>query len=220
MKFYTNGDSFIAGMECLGDSNRSNKNKEFSFPKILCEKLQCSQYINNAYNGASNDFIFNTSIADLIELKKTSDEEIFAVIGWSSLTRVACCIPSRSNEFIDYNVTFVNPMCQTPETKHILPLITTAFWGDQLLAMSQAARISAMHHFLKSNNIRHIFVNTCGRHDYNMLEHIPNFYTTDIFQQYVVNRYPQELRKEHHCSPIPHKMFGNMLFDFIVTNQL
>ena len=61
---YANGDSFVFGMECIVDGNQHESNKELAFPKHIANKLNCETYINNAYNGATNEFIFRTTIFD------------------------------------------------------------------------------------------------------------------------------------------------------------
>lgn len=87
---YANGDSFVAGMECIGDDDRSEENKEYAFTKHIAAGLGCKTYINNAYNGATNSFIFNNTIFDLMELEKKGvlPSDVFVVIGFTTLTRV------------------------------------------------------------------------------------------------------------------------------------
>lgn len=86
---YANGDSFVFGMECLDHHSRDEANKEFAFPKIIASELKFDTYINNAYNGASNGFIFRTVIEDLLQLENEGNkpEDIFVLIGWTSLFR-------------------------------------------------------------------------------------------------------------------------------------
>jgi hypothetical protein len=88
--FYCNGDSFVFGMEIFGHGNREERNKELSFTKHVADELGCDTYINSAYNGATNDFIFKTTIADLIELEKTmiDPKDTFVLIAWTSLIRI------------------------------------------------------------------------------------------------------------------------------------
>lgn len=87
---YANGDSFIAGMECLGHGDRSQENKEYAFPKHLAVALKSKQYINNAYSGATNDFIFTRTIFDLqeFEQKGTDPADVFVLVGFTSLHRI------------------------------------------------------------------------------------------------------------------------------------
>ena len=127
---YSNGDSFVLGMECLGDNSRSESNKRLAFPKHIADKLGCETYINNAYNGATNNFIFNNTIFDLIELEKQgyTPADVFVVIGFTSITRIEIDgkewfgnIPGfdieyfKDNEeypaeYADHGVIFANPM--------------------------------------------------------------------------------------------------------------
>ena len=126
---YSNGDSFVAGMECLGDDDRSEGNKQFAFPKIIADALNCQLYINNSYNGATNNFIFNQTIFDLLELEQQGykPSEIFVVVGFTSLYRIDIDGQSWFNklagfdlnsekmqgdlpvEYIDHKLLFVNP---------------------------------------------------------------------------------------------------------------
>ena len=86
---YANGDSFIAGMECLGHGDRTSENKEFAFPKHVAVNLSCEQYINNAYPGATNEFIFRRAILDLQELERngTAPADVFSSPGKPELER-------------------------------------------------------------------------------------------------------------------------------------
>ena len=86
---YSNGDSFVAGMECLGDRDRTEENKQFAFAQHIATALGCETYINNAYNGATNNFIFNNTLFDLLELEKQGQhpQDVFVVIGFTALYR-------------------------------------------------------------------------------------------------------------------------------------
>jgi hypothetical protein len=130
---YTTGDSFVAGMECLGNGNVANENKELAFAKHVATALTCDQYINNAYNGASNDFIFKQAILDLDQLERegVDPRDVFVVVGFTSLQRIeldgarlfegyrdskgnplgtdVSSAPIPPNEFIDYGTVFVTP---------------------------------------------------------------------------------------------------------------
>jgi hypothetical protein len=77
-------------MEIFGNSNREERNKELSFPKIVANGLGCDTYINSAYNGATNEFIFRTTISDLLELERTmiDPKDTFVIVAWTSLVRI------------------------------------------------------------------------------------------------------------------------------------
>jgi len=127
---YANGDSFVFGMEWIVDGNQHESNKELAFPKHIANKLNCETYINNAYNGATNEFIFRTTIFDLLELEQTGvkPSDVFVVIGCTSLHRfeIEGTAWYQKNmpgidplteitglntriEYVDYNTLFVNP---------------------------------------------------------------------------------------------------------------
>ena len=86
---YANGDSFVFGMECLPDRPCHEDNKMLAFPKYLSDMLGATTYINNAFNGATNDFIFKNTILDLKKLENQghTPEDIFVLIGVTSLHR-------------------------------------------------------------------------------------------------------------------------------------
>ena len=186
---YANGDSFVFGMECIKDFDRAEENKELAFPKHVAGGLECNTYINNAYNGATNEFIFRNTIFDLLELEKqgTKPDDVFVLIGWTSLHRFEIngeawynTIPEYradptgienkdvNPEFVDFKSLFVNPSSNTsvvtPTVKYntdhnVLPFCVDFVWHDCLQIPQQQARILALHGFLKSRGYRHLFVN-------------------------------------------------------------
>lgn len=127
---YACGDSFTAGMEILGDSDKREENKNFSYPGQLSRLLKSPKYINNAFHGASNDFITRQTIKDLLELERQGNDpsKTLVTIGWSSIYRSELYVkdtienfikispvplPPTSNiklrEFHELGVFFVNP---------------------------------------------------------------------------------------------------------------
>lgn len=199
---YSNGDSFVFGMECLGDFNTEEHNKEYAFAKQLADHLNCNKYVNNAYNGATNDFIFRNTIFDLLELEKTgvAPSDVFVLVGWTALHRLEIAgenwynkIPAWEEnkhdlswcdvvEFKDFGTLFVNPSCNvvmhTPHgTTHttkgdIIPFCIDYLWHDHLQISQQEARIISLHEFLKSRGYRHLFVNTCDNHQFKKIDNL------------------------------------------------
>jgi hypothetical protein len=132
---YANGDSFVFGMSCLGDDDRTQENKELAFPKYLADLLKSDKCINNSYCGATNEFTFKNTIFDLQELEKSgvSPNDVFVIIGITSLHRIEIDainwweslapygsklefsetqIHSFTPEFKKYGTLFVNPSAQ------------------------------------------------------------------------------------------------------------
>lgn len=127
--FYACGDSFVFGMECVADCDLSIENKELAFSKHLSDALGCKNYVNSAYCGATNDFIFRRTLFDIAEYEKKGVDltEIFVLIGITSLHRIEIdgdrffenIAPSYAGELkshawyprenIDYGTYFVNP---------------------------------------------------------------------------------------------------------------
>jgi hypothetical protein len=206
---YSNGDSFVFGMECLGDFNIEETNKEYAFSKHLADQLNCTTYINNAYNGATNDFIFRNTIFDLLELEKNgvTPSDVFVLVGWTALHRLEiagenwynkipgweenkhdlswCNVP----EFKDHGTLFVNPSSRVVmNTSHgsystdetITPFCVDYLWHDYLQILQQEARIIALHEFLKSRGYRHLFVNTCDNYQFKKIDNLtPNYYNLE-----------------------------------------
>lgn len=253
MILYAIGDSLMYGMECLGHKDRSPENKNYSFAKCLADKLGCTEYINNSYNGAPNDFIFRKSIEDLIELENSGKNpaDIFVLIGWSALARneidgseiynkLQQSVPvkvfddkdSPFPEFNDFGTFFINPGFQmkyeyagktiTP-ANDVLKFLSLYFWSNKTLIPQQISRLIALHEFLKSKGYRHVFVNTCGDHDYQLPIKTPiNFYNQgkESFQKWGLERFPNEVRLENHFSPKPHKEYADRLLKYINTNSI
>lgn len=178
---YSNGDSFVFGMECLADFSTEEHNKEYAFAKQLADHLNCKKYVNNAYNGATNDFIFRNTIFDLLELEKSGvpPSDVFVLIGWTALHRLEIAgenwynkIPGweenkrdlswcNVTEFKDFGTLFVNPsskvVVDTPHGSHdtnkaIIPFCVDYLWHDYLQISQQEARIISLHEFLKSRD--------------------------------------------------------------------
>jgi hypothetical protein len=184
---YANGDSFVFGMESIEDFSKTIENKNFAFPKYLHDMLGCSTYVNNAYNGASNDFIFRRTVFDLTT-KKLPPEETFVVIGWTSLHRIDVdgkgffsqipnFIPDLASpegpaacaEFKDHQIMFVNPgiilnfikdNIKIDANKEIIEWCAKYIWTDNLQVPLIESKIIALDHMLTQLGYDHIFVNT------------------------------------------------------------
>lgn len=251
---YANGDSFVFGMECLDDGSTEERNKEYAFPKQLANRLECNTYINNAYNGATNEFIFRNTIFDLLDLEKRGVDPttVFVLVGWTSLHRIEIVgdswyakipnyrhneihmltSPDAPGEFKDFKTLFANPSSENfvmhnnirySTQNDITPFCVDFLWHDHLQSPQQQARIIALHEFLKSRGYRHLFVNTCSNHEFDLIDSaVPNYYqlADNSFYTWAVANYKQEHRLKNHFSPIPHAAYGDMLFDYVAKNKL
>lgn len=112
---YANGDSFVFGLECLGDKDWTPGNRDLAFPKYIGDALGCEQYINNAYAGATNDFIFRRTILDLKKLEEsgTDPKDVFVVIGVTSLHRIEIDGNSWMHSIRDLKTTDGTPLVQS-----------------------------------------------------------------------------------------------------------
>jgi hypothetical protein len=242
---YANGDSLVFGMECLGDKNRDEQNKELAFPKHIATELGCTTYINNAYYGATNDFIFRTTIEDLIKLEKdgTNPTDVFVVVGWTSLTRSDLDskeffagtgpVENIGPESIDHGIVFTNPtldigirLTKTGEkvsiTNKIIPFLAKYLWADTVTIPNQQAKITALATFLKSRGYKFLFVATCGDYQFPLLEALPNFYYGKKLTMYewAITTYPFMQREELHWAPPVHKEYALLLTNHIRDNKL
>lgn len=189
---YANGDSFVFGMECIANGSRVEENKEFSFAKHVTVGLGCETYVNNAYNGATNEFIFRSTIFDLLELEAAGilPDEIFILIGWTSSFRIEVDAshwignipnwdssevikdPLTTAEYRDYGTFFLNPTAnhiiknnngkQYNIGDSVVPFCAEFLWTDDLQMPQLESKILALHEFLKSKGYKHLFLNTCN----------------------------------------------------------
>jgi hypothetical protein len=86
---YANGDSFTFGMEILGDHSQVIENNDLAYPAILNKLLNIEVNRNEAYCGATNEFIFRKTIQNLLEMEATgiNPKDVFVVIGWTAICR-------------------------------------------------------------------------------------------------------------------------------------
>ena len=238
---YCNGDSFIFGMECSADHGRDESNKELSFPGYVRTALGCSTYINNAYSGASNDFIFRTTVEDLIELEKsgTSPNDVFVIIGWTSLDRsmiAASAFPATSliEEAIDHGVIFVNPGFRTTLISEfsdgasnlaikVVPFLVNNIWTETVQLPTHQAQVACLEELLKSKGYQYVFVATCGNYDnFTMLQDSVHwFWPRDkTFAQWAFSNHRLQKRAEHHFDAETHTEFGKLLVDYVTKNKL
>lgn len=187
---YACGDSFMYGMECLGDKNKSEENKQLSFTKYLSDLLGCDQYINNSVCGATNEFIFRQTVLDLINFEKQgiNPSDVFVVVGITTLHRIEIdgerfyepivdkvwLEQQYTNEFFpkEFQKTkniFVNPGSNyainhdgisVDTAKSIIPWCSQYLWTENIQLPQQEARMIALHELLKAKGYPHIFVNT------------------------------------------------------------
>jgi hypothetical protein len=238
---YCNGDSFIFGMECSSDHSRDESNKELAFPGYVRTALGCSTYINNAYSGASNDFIFRTTIADLIELENSGIDpnDIFVIIGWTSLDRsmiAASAFPAINliEEAIDHNVIFVNPGFRANLISEfsngasnlamkVVPFLVNNIWTAAVQLPTLQAQVACLEEFLKSKGYRYVFVATCGNYDnFTMLQDSVHWFwpLEKTFARWAFSNHGSHRRAEHHFDTETHAEFGKLLVDYITKNKL
>jgi hypothetical protein len=186
---YACGDSFMYGMECLGDMDKSKENKELAFPKYLSDMMGCSQYINNSLCGATNEFIFRKTVLDLDKFEKdgVNPQDVFVVIGITSLHRVeidgdrfyepidqdfvkaSYTLPQFPIEYLETKTIFINPGSgyatthngvEVDSKKLIIPWCSQFIWTETVQLPQQEARMIALHELLKAKGYDHVFVNT------------------------------------------------------------
>jgi hypothetical protein len=195
---YANGDSFVFGMEAIGDNSRDLLNKEFSFVKHIADNFNLS-YTNNAYNAATNEFIFRRTIFDLEKLEKTiNPKETFVVVGWTALCREEIVAKNMFNYFLGSNDTvsvdpndleyhnfgtfFINPgqsqdVVLTKNnyrksfniSQQATEFCTMYFWDEQYQQQKLEAQILGLHGYLSQKGYPHIFVNCCAAIDNSFL---------------------------------------------------
>lgn len=197
---YANGDSFVFGMEILGDDSRDPENKNKSFAAHLANLLNVEQ-VNSSYNSCTNDFIFRKTLIDLEEIlaagKNPSD--VFVLIGWTALHREeivakhildyyhagrAYKFRSDSQEHTDFGTFFISPShsqkmkiiangtVQTIDiVKDAAEFCSMFFWDDDFQQEKAESKILALQNYLENKGFRYLFVNTCGTYkDFKMID--------------------------------------------------
>jgi hypothetical protein len=76
-------------MEILGDNDITLENKQFAYSAELAKLLNIANVRNEAYCGATNEFIFRKTIENLLEMESLGNDpkETFVLIGWTSICR-------------------------------------------------------------------------------------------------------------------------------------
>jgi len=198
---YANGDSFVFGMEILGNDDRNFENKNKSFAAHLANSLGRT-LINNSYNSCTNDFIFRKTIIDLENFIKegTKPDDIFVVIGWTALHREeivarhvldyyhagkAYKFKSDSQEHTDFGTFFISPShsqkmrivangtVQTIDiVKDAAEFCSMFFWEDDFQQEKAESKILALQNYLEHKGFRYLFVNTCGTYkEFKLIDH-------------------------------------------------
>lgn len=187
---YANGDSFVFGMEILGDDDRNAANKAWSFAKKIADSMDVA-YINNAYNSATNEFIFRKTLIDLEKIEKTgvSPEEVFVIVGLTALHREEIVgkylldfhhggkpykFRSDSAEYTDFGTFFISPSHSQKMrivangTVQTIDLVGPAaefcsmcLWDDDFQQEKLETKILALQTYLEHKGYRYIFINTC-----------------------------------------------------------
>jgi hypothetical protein len=188
---YTNGDSFVFGMEAIGDKNRNIENKKYSFANIAADYLGYT-CINNSYNSATNEFIFRKTLIDLENLEKTGTDpaDVLVLIGTTALHREEIVtkymfeyigagkhftMSSENREFHDYGTLFISPshshnmkVIQNGIIRNIdiaepvVDFCSMYFWDDDYQQEKFEIGILALESYLKLKGYRYLFVNCCS----------------------------------------------------------
>jgi hypothetical protein len=240
---YANGDSFVAGMEALGDNDRRHENRFFAFPKIVGAALGHTEYINNALNGAGNEYIARSTLFDLLELENqgVKPEDVFVIIGWSTLFRLQLDrdtwvdeLPLPREALSTLNDTapfFINPNSghwldyngkRYDTTESVNPFCVKYLWHHSLQNPQTEANIIFLNHYLKTKGYRYLFVNSCGMFDLTMIKPPINFYKNlkETFHAWGIKHYPEHKREFNHFDFTVHEEYARVLLEYIEVNKL
>ena len=243
MKYlYASGDSFVAGMECLGNNDKRHENKYLAFPKTVGTGLGCTEYINNAEHGATNEYIVRKAVTDLQELEKSgvNSRDVFVIIGWTSLFRIELDRGSWLDElplprkFLSSELTDNAPFFVNPNSGHwfeykgkryntedsINPFCVKYLWHHSLQNPQWETKLILLDQYLKSKGYRYLFLNTCGMLDTTIES--KHFYKgfRESFYSWGTKYYPEHKMEFNHFDHIVHDAYSKVLLEYIEENNI
>lgn len=165
------GDSWTSGIEINPDIPESAQfpshpaNYEYRiqrvWPKYFSDYVKFDKVYNLSVPGSSNDGIFRRVLFNIPTLlRKYDPSQILVIIGWSSPERKDFFYkpidqPSGYWETIYPAEFFKNE--KPGEFNDFLQLYVSNFWNEEEYVTRHVTQVISLHHYLKSNNIDHIF---------------------------------------------------------------
>lgn len=149
MKILFNGDSNMAGTE-VGENE--------SIPYYLHQLIDSTASTTNlAFPGASNDYIYNTTVEHI----KGNNPDL-VIIGWSDPGRVQW-YDTDENQLVEMNWLGVTGTPRTEQHEQAIQTLADLMGPSseypQYLSLYWHIRIQNLHRMLSSKNIPHLFFN-------------------------------------------------------------
>ena len=238
------GCSHTAGSEIDGTED-SYYNRANSYGNILAEKLGYTP-INIASQGAANSSIARSILEWFASEYNSTTMDVFVLVGWTESARVEVptdrpCMYDHYTKSMDWapiNNRYYTRVNQgwhgfTDEEKDLCK-IWHRFIADNVtyLEILSANLVLQIQYFLTSKNIDYLMTNTMHMFGNS---HQLRFYTELIDQSKYINMldndssfywsyknqgYNNILAKYWHHSEEPHKLYSQILYDFITNKEL
>ena len=222
-------------MILLANGCSNTLGEELAYTKLEKNKLAYPVYIakyfdmtceNISTGMCSNDYIVRTTI-DWIETNDVRSEDLFVVIGWTSLPRKSftnkdgnhfCCpgvmssVMSQTNELVNYYKSWVLNDTYRPfyMVKHYHSIIYLSL-------------------YLKERKIKHVMVNTVRgfkptelwqQEKLSEIKEYWEYYDNDYSLLSYAKKHNRPLKPKNHVDAQTHKFFSKDLIRFIKENEL
>lgn len=223
MKLLVGGCSHSAGSEIIEPWHP--RCPEQAWGQHLANHFNCTEYINIAGPGYSNQWICNKTIKFLENCNNIS--EWVVAIGWSS----SCRLP-----VYDYDYNAVVHLCpghrnlkvHSKPVQLAYPHLYGTMLPEKLAIELEHSRILGMQMLLTQLNIPYIFFDTINSNHQNMSSKLinqKNYFRYDqqdllYWQFYKKHRWTGDERWENHAPPSYHAEWAQLVIDYIEENNL
>jgi len=226
---YVNGDSHSAGAEavntfCFADDDPRYRelgrrphpdNLAVSYGQILANKFN-AELVCDAESGSSNTRILRTTYQ---YLKNNTPDLV--VIGWATWEREEVVVDGEVYQFSAYLITDPFP----PAVKQRYKEWAVDRLNPQIHCEQAQKEIMALHEYLNSKNIRHIFFNTysgltpCEQLDWHGHYFQPYDHNQSYYKLLSAWNFKPIKENSFHFGPDAHATWADMLYN-LLTNPI
>ena len=223
MKLLVNGCSHTAGAEILEQWHP--KCPEQAWGQHLSDHFKCSEYVNLAQAGASNQWIHDTTVKFLEECSDPS--EWFVVIGWTNACRVPVYCYEK-NEMVHLCPDHRNLSSYGKGIQDAYKHLYGTMPPLPMMIAHEHYRIVSTQMLLKQLGIQYLFFDAVSSNHDSMpttLIDQTRYYRYDQLMNSYWNHFQQKVwdlsnRWQNHAPASYHKEWAGHLIEFIEENKL